>query len=55
MREYDLIADWYPTDRGQTVGVAEALAIADTLRAGERRHLRSAIPDNLKQRAIIVR
>src|SRR5215472_16744086 len=31
MREYDLIADWFPTDRGRTVGVAEALAIAATL------------------------
>ena len=36
MREYDLIADWYPTDRGRTVGVAEALAIAATLPAGSR-------------------
>jgi hypothetical protein len=31
MREYDLIADWFPTDRGRTVGVAEALAVAGTL------------------------
>ena len=31
MREYDLIADWYPTDRGRTVCVAEALAVAATL------------------------
>jgi SAM-dependent methyltransferase len=31
MREYDLIADWFPTDRGRTVGVAEALAVAATL------------------------
>jgi hypothetical protein len=30
MREYDLIADWFPTDRGRTVGVAEALAVAAT-------------------------
>lgn len=36
MREYDLIADWYWTDRGRTVGVAEALAVAATLRAGSR-------------------
>jgi SAM-dependent methyltransferase len=36
MREYDLIADWYPTDRGQTVGVAEALAVAATLPVGSR-------------------
>ena len=34
MREYDLIADWYRTDRGRTVGVAEALAVAATLPAG---------------------
>jgi SAM-dependent methyltransferase len=34
MREYDLIANWYWTDRGRTVGVAEALAVAATLRAG---------------------
>ena len=31
MREYDLIADWFPTDRGRNVGVAEALALAATL------------------------
>jgi hypothetical protein len=31
MREYDLIADWYWTDRGWSVGVAEALAVAVTL------------------------
>jgi ubiquinone/menaquinone biosynthesis C-methylase UbiE len=36
MREYDLIADWYSTDRGRTVGVAEALAVAATLPAGSR-------------------
>jgi len=36
MREYDLIAEWYPTDRGRTVGVAEALAVAATLPAGSR-------------------
>jgi ubiquinone/menaquinone biosynthesis C-methylase UbiE len=36
MREYDLIADWYWTDRGRTVGVAEALAVAATLPAGSR-------------------
>src|SRR4029450_13039022 len=34
MREYDLIADWYWTDRGRTAGVREALAVADTLPAG---------------------
>jgi hypothetical protein len=34
MREYDLIADWYRTDRGRTVGVAEALALAATLPPG---------------------
>jgi SAM-dependent methyltransferase len=32
MREYDLIADWYATERGaNVVGVAEALAVAATL------------------------
>ncbi len=31
MREYDLIADWYAADRGRSVGVAEALAVAATL------------------------
>jgi ubiquinone/menaquinone biosynthesis C-methylase UbiE len=36
MREYDLIADWYSTDRGRTAGVDEALAVAATLRAGAR-------------------
>jgi ubiquinone/menaquinone biosynthesis C-methylase UbiE len=36
MREYDLIADWYATDRGQAVGVKEALAVAATLRAQSR-------------------
>lgn len=33
MLEYDLIADWYATDRGATAGVSEALAIAATLPA----------------------
>jgi ubiquinone/menaquinone biosynthesis C-methylase UbiE len=28
MHEYDLIADWYTTDRGRSVGVAEALVNA---------------------------
>ena len=36
MREYDRIADWYWTDRGRTVGVTEALAVAATLPAGSR-------------------
>jgi SAM-dependent methyltransferase len=36
MREYDLIADWYATDRGRTIGVAEALAVAATLPAHSR-------------------
>jgi len=31
MREYDLIADWYSGDRGRTVGVPEALALASRL------------------------
>ena len=34
--EYDLIADWYASDRGRTVGVAEALAVAATLPARSR-------------------
>ena len=33
MHNYDLIAEWYSTDRGRTVGVAEALALAATLPA----------------------
>jgi hypothetical protein len=33
MREYDLIADWYATDRGRAAGVAEALAVAAMLPA----------------------
>ena len=37
MREYDLIADWYATERGgNPVGVAEALAVAATLPAHSR-------------------
>jgi cyclopropane fatty-acyl-phospholipid synthase-like methyltransferase len=36
MREYDLIAEWYSTDRGRTAGVDEALAVAATLPAGSR-------------------
>jgi ubiquinone/menaquinone biosynthesis C-methylase UbiE len=36
MHEYDLIADWYATDRNRTIGVAEALAVAATLAAGSR-------------------
>jgi cyclopropane fatty-acyl-phospholipid synthase-like methyltransferase len=36
LREYDLIADWYWSDRGRTVGVREALEVAATLRAGSR-------------------
>jgi len=31
MREYDLIANWYPGDRGRTVGVAEVLGVARSL------------------------
>jgi SAM-dependent methyltransferase len=34
MREYDLIADWFPADRGRTIGVAQALAVAATLPVG---------------------
>ena len=33
MHEYDLIADWYSSDRGQTIGVAEALKVAARLPA----------------------
>jgi len=33
MCEYDLIADWYTTDRSRTFGVSEALAVAATLPA----------------------
>ena len=36
MREYDLIADWCPTERGLTVGVPEALAVAATIPSGAR-------------------
>ncbi|MDR3700324.1 MAG: class I SAM-dependent methyltransferase [Candidatus Sulfopaludibacter sp.] len=36
MREYDLIADWYANDRGGSVGVAEALAVAAMLPAHSR-------------------
>src|SRR5258708_1611291 len=36
MHEYDLIADWYATDRGRSIGVAEALAVAATLPANSR-------------------
>ena len=36
MREYDLIADWYASDRGRTMGVAEALAVAAMLPARSR-------------------
>jgi hypothetical protein len=36
MREYDLIAGWYPSDRGRTAGVNEALAVAATLGADSR-------------------
>ena len=31
MREYDLIADWYRRDRGNSVGVREALAAVSSL------------------------
>jgi SAM-dependent methyltransferase len=36
MHNYDLIADWYPTERGPTIGVVEALAVAESLRASSR-------------------
>jgi 16S rRNA G527 N7-methylase RsmG len=31
MREYDLITDWYPSDRGRSVGVREGLAAVASL------------------------
>jgi ubiquinone/menaquinone biosynthesis C-methylase UbiE len=31
MREYDLIADWYASDRGRRIGVAQALAVTATI------------------------
>ncbi|HZS55883.1 MAG TPA: class I SAM-dependent methyltransferase [Bryobacteraceae bacterium] len=31
MREYDRIAEWYATDRSRTIGVAQALTMADAL------------------------
>jgi SAM-dependent methyltransferase len=34
MREYDLIADWYPSDRGRSVGVREALEAVASLPHG---------------------
>lgn len=34
MHEYDAIADWYRTDRGATVGVKQALKVADMLPNG---------------------
>ncbi|HEU5450535.1 MAG TPA: class I SAM-dependent methyltransferase [Terriglobales bacterium] len=36
MREYDLIAAWYATDRGSKVGVADCLAVAATLSVNAR-------------------
>lgn len=36
MREYDLIADWYPSDRGRSVGVREALDAVEALPRGAR-------------------
>jgi ubiquinone/menaquinone biosynthesis C-methylase UbiE len=36
MREYDLIADWYPSDRGRSVGVREALDVVASLPRGAR-------------------
>jgi ubiquinone/menaquinone biosynthesis C-methylase UbiE len=34
VREYDLIADWYPSDRGRSVGVREALSAVASLQRG---------------------
>jgi SAM-dependent methyltransferase len=36
MREYDLIAEWYETDRSRTLGVAQALSFAAALPACSR-------------------
>ena len=36
MREYDLIADWYASERVDQTGVPEALALARTLPSGAR-------------------
>ena len=36
MREYDLIADWYASERVDQTGVPEALALVKTLRPGAR-------------------
>jgi SAM-dependent methyltransferase len=34
MREYDLIADWYSSERSGPIGVPEAVAMASSLAAG---------------------
>lgn len=36
MHEYDLIADWYPRDPAQSIGVAESLAAVASLPRGSR-------------------
>jgi SAM-dependent methyltransferase len=36
MKEYDLIADWYPSDRGRSTGVQEALRAVAPLPRGSR-------------------
>jgi ubiquinone/menaquinone biosynthesis C-methylase UbiE len=36
MREYDLIADWYRSDRSRSIGVREALAAVASLLRGSR-------------------
>ncbi len=36
MREYDLIADWYASERRDRTGVPEALAVADRIAPGGR-------------------
>jgi SAM-dependent methyltransferase len=36
MKQYDLIADWYPSDRGRSVGVQEALRAVASLPRGSR-------------------
>lgn len=36
MREYDVIAEWYARERGDLIGVPEALSLAASLPAGSR-------------------
>ena len=36
MREYDLIADWYATDRDVQTGIPEVIALAESAPSGAR-------------------